>query len=337
MNATESRRHEGATISEDRLAVILNYLRERTGLRDFPALVDRIRDGDRHAAQEYREHTLCLARKDTWGEWSGPESPDSICRCLNSIVTHAQTAWAPASPPIPPPTEAPRDQAPPVLLPSSGTMSAAEIVTEILSAVRPTGSASNSAATDSPIRHLNWTPTNYAVRWRDLARAAGFDFKRMSAAAIEILDMLARVLIEGKGWGPKDRMRGKHRVVQLSPSRMSAHGQERNRRTYQRQYARLVALGLVLELRREPGGTRVVAPAWWEPYYTNDGLDVWKEATRRLENVDDCRGNAPATPQVDPEFAAPVPHHPVRRRSQPSRRDQNGFRHHPLRQSKGRC
>ena len=65
----------------------------------------------------------------------------------------------------------------------------------------------------------------------------------LSPAESEVMSMLVRVL--SRGWGPRDRLAGKRKAVEIRPSLLSKHGARFSARTYRRALTRLMELGLV--------------------------------------------------------------------------------------------
>lgn len=284
------------SMNEGRLAAVLDFLRGRIGPVDLPGLLQRLRDGDPKASSEYANLTLRLTQPSTWAEWPGPERPDTICRTLNGLVERVRTANE-ASHLLPPPPTVPPLQSLSAPTTAPGISTIAEALCSALDAVPAPQALAEADKKDGHQHEGRQVPSSGISRWRDLARGAGLDPKFLPNSAIELLDMLSRVLIEGRGWGRNDRMRSLRRDIPFSPSAMSKHGQKRDRRTYQRQCKFLIELGLVLELRRTADGARVIAPAWWEPHYTRDGLSVWREAARRFARGRDCRDDAAVVSQ----------------------------------------
>jgi len=313
--------HDIELIHEDRLAFVLDFLHAKTDLHDFDGMLDRIRDGDRQALAEYGSYSLQLSNTATWDGWTGPESPDTICHALNTMVAQAEMEWTTSSTPPPPASTTPDVIAQPACPePPDRDLSLASDISGILHQISPRETA---PTTKGPIAAPPITPScngpaaddsppSTGIRWREYARSAGFDTKWLSSAAQEILDMISRVLIAGKGWGISDAQRGQHKHIEFSPSRMSRHGQKRNRRTYQRQCTHLIDLGLLLEVERRPNGALVVAPGWWAPHYTSDAIAVWIEAARRYRRGLECRTRAAVMSQSDPQNVAPMSHPPVR-------------------------
>ena len=295
-------------MDEARLAEALRYLSRKIGLPDFWALLARIRTGDPQALADYAHFSVAISIAGTWSDWAGPEPPDTICRTLRALVERASTRCEPSPPPPPPPAT---PSLPPLPPPPKTLPPGVSTVAEALLAVPKAAPAPRARAAEEykengdHERQDRRVPSSGTPRWRDLARAVGLDPRALPGAAVELLDMVSRVIVAGKGWGPSDRLRGQHREIVLSPSRLSKHGQGHDRRTYQRQYKRLLELGLLLELRRLPNGACVVAPAWWEPYYTSDGFSVWARAAQRVQDEARCRTVAAVLSQSEPGLPQP--------------------------------
>lgn len=147
--------------------------------------------------------------------------------------------------------------------------------------------------------------------WRELARRAGFRVSTFNKSEIEVVDMVDRVLVQRKGWGPKDGARLTRTAINLVPSRLHEHGLRMSTRTYQRAIARLVADKILLVVGSEPGGTRLHVPFWWPKDSEDEAVTAWRlhvSAPSRDSAVSDpCRTNvAPLSHQCRTDVAPPV-------------------------------
>lgn len=115
--------------------------------------------------------------------------------------------------------------------------------------------------------------------WRILAAVAGFPISRLQPAESELLDMLDRVIIRGKGWGLNDILRGLHKSIPLSPKNLSRKGKRKSPRTYQRAIHNLDQLGLILFDGTSSNQLRTYAPAWWTDNLDGHALQVWQQAS----------------------------------------------------------
>lgn len=120
--------------------------------------------------------------------------------------------------------------------------------------------------------------------WRILAEVAGFPISRLQPAESELLDMLDRVIIRGKGWGLNDILRGLHKSIPLSPKNLSRKGKRKSPRTYQRAIHNLDQLGLILCDGTSSNQLRTYAPAWWTNNLDGHALQVWQRATEILNS-----------------------------------------------------
>lgn len=114
--------------------------------------------------------------------------------------------------------------------------------------------------------------------WNELADKAGFPKRVLTKSDKEILSMINRVLINGKGWGPNDSMRGKWEWVVLQPSKLAYHGQKMSTRTYQRSIKHLLDLGLIVHVGNGNDGTRKFIPAWWPTDSIESSISEWERA-----------------------------------------------------------
>ena len=148
--------------------------------------------------------------------------------------------------------------------------------------------------------------------WRILAAVAGFPIARLQPAESELLDMLDRVIIRGKGWGLNDILRGLHESIPLSPKNLSRKGKRKSPRTYQRAIHNLDQLGLILCDGTSSNQLRTYAPAWWTDNLDGHALQVWQQAAKIFNSPRSngrlCRSTvAPVTPLCRSRVAPPVP------------------------------
>jgi len=121
--------------------------------------------------------------------------------------------------------------------------------------------------------------------WRAIATVIGFPVEQLWSAEEEILDMIERVVIRGKGWTKKDKLRSIRDRIPISPRKLSKHGKKLSPRTYERSIKRLMRLGL---LKHESTGTdqiRVFSPGWWPAESPADAVDIWKQADNALHSL----------------------------------------------------
>lgn len=149
------------------------------------------------------------------------------------------------------------------------------------------------------------------AHWRKLAALADFPVSRLQPAESELLDMLDRVIIRGKGWGLNDILRGLHKSVPLSPKNLSRNGKRKSPRTYQRAIHNLDQLGLILCDGTSSNQLRTYAPAWWTDNPDAHALQVWQRATEIFNSPGSnghlCRTTvAPVTHLCRSRVAPPV-------------------------------
>ena len=143
--------------------------------------------------------------------------------------------------------------------------------------------------TSAAARSQSLLERSIAVRpWRENATLAGFPIPRLRVGEIEILDMVERVLIRGRGWGRADKQRSVRVDIRISPSTMSKHGGELNVRTYQRSLQRLRAIGLLTLQLTGVDQVGIYAPAWWPNLTEGAALDIWSTAADLLAQEADA-------------------------------------------------
>lgn len=114
-------------------------------------------------------------------------------------------------------------------------------------------------------------------RWYLLARKADYPVKTLPKSHQEILGVLDRVIVQGDGWGPTDPQRGRHKAINLIPSKLKSHGLKRCERTYQRAIRNLVLRGLITHVATEIDRTGVYAPVWWPVDSTEAAVEIWRK------------------------------------------------------------
>lgn len=302
----------------------VSYLEPRLGIPDFEGLVRRAHSGDGEAIRDYVSQTVKLTMACTWEDWPGPPTPDEVCHWMTAMVGEAVVVQEPA--PCASQHEAYTFTDPgPADAPTSGLFSGRQfrgplepdiaLLAQKCGFVGPPALDSDDTMATGGEGQVGSFPA-----WRDCARKAGFPTKRLSNPATEILTMVHRVLIAGRGWGPKDPERGKRRSIVLSPKRMSKKGGKLRPRSYQIGRAELVEFGLLIIVGKNKHGALEVVPAWWTPVSGLESTDVWETARQRLDGngkvATSLRSHlAPASPPISP-FASPSP---VRRRRRPNR------------------
>ena len=112
-----------------------------------------------------------------------------------------------------------------------------------------------------------------------LATVAEFPLEELREAEVELLDMLERVVIRGKGWHKNDKLRGLRDRIPLIPRMLSQKGKKKSVRTYQRAIRRLEQAGLILCQGTGSDQLRVFSPSWWVVSTPEDALSVWKTAS----------------------------------------------------------
>ncbi len=148
--------------------------------------------------------------------------------------------------------------------------------------------------------------------WRIVAISAGFPINSLRTAEVEILDLIDRVVIQGKGWGLKDELRGLYEDIPLSPAKLSWHGNKKSPRTYQRSIRRLDQLGLIINRGIGSDQLRSYSPAWWTSDFNDHARQVWQQAAAIFNSPGSsgyiCRtAVAPVTPLCRSHVAPPVP------------------------------
>lgn len=106
--------------------------------------------------------------------------------------------------------------------------------------------------------------------------------------------MIERVVIRGKGWGKKDKLKNVRDSIALSPKKLTCHGKKLSSRTYQRAIKRLQNLGLLRQQGIGSDQVRIYSPAWWVVESLNEAQTIWRQASTRL---DDSELERPQNPE----------------------------------------
>lgn len=146
--------------------------------------------------------------------------------------------------------------------------------------------------------------------WREIATLAGFPIPRLNKGEREILDMVSRVLIQGKGWGRSDKLRNIRVDVRISPREMADHGSKLHVRTYQRSLGRLLALGLLIRKCTGVDQVSIYGVAWWPDVADEEAIEIWSKAASLLESVNRRNSAAQQSHARRAATAPPVPADP---------------------------
>lgn len=122
--------------------------------------------------------------------------------------------------------------------------------------------------------------------WRTIATNAEFPLERLRSAESEILDMIERVVVRGKGWSKKDKLRDIRDRIPISPRKLSKHGKKLSPRTYERAIRRLEQLGLLKHESTGANQIRVFSPGWWPSQSAEKALTIWVRATATFQSLD---------------------------------------------------
>ena len=99
----------------------------------------------------------------------------------------------------------------------------------------------------------------------------------LSTAHEDILNVLQRVVVDGKGWGLKDPMRGRRFAVRLDPSRIAKKGLKCGQSTLERALRYLVRIGIVAYVGLDGKGRKLYTAAW-DPRFTDAPNAVFETA-----------------------------------------------------------
>lgn len=183
-----------------------------------------------------------------------------------------------------------------------------------MSKFKPKRQSNQNPARDSMVQARSQTFLSRSIKtepWRIIATAADLPIECLRPAEIELLDIIERVVIRGRGWGKKDRLRDVRDRTPLSPRKLSRHGQKKSPRTYQRAIRRLTSLGLLIHQDTGSDQVRVYSPAWWLVESSDEAVGIWRLADVALRDSNskkpNCRSNAaPMTTSCHTSVAPPV-------------------------------
>lgn len=308
-------------LDPERFAAALCYLRDSAGLPDLEALLATAAAGDRRAFHQLRELSVALSLRPTWKDWSRPDDIDPICRMfatkLAAIEEGLNHVGAVAV------QDATMAAAPSEFALNSEASFAGDIIRLVALPSLPTAGICSNAATSgsnlpSSVRR-RFAIASLPPKWRDLAKTAGFPYKRLPRSLQEILDVLDRVLVARRGWGPRDSARLTRESVEYQPAKLSKHGCHFSKRTYERGRVRLLELGLIRIAGKNKFGAFEIAPAWWPAAVCPDAVEVWRQAARQLASTEEARHPGAPLSLPEPQNVIRLSPSPVRGRRRPIR------------------
>jgi len=277
---------------------LVKRVSELPGLGELPQALEMARQGDPGGKRALINLTLPLSRKETWQAWEGHESADDITQDIRDFING-----------LPEKTTL-KNQGPRVsrVIPQGARQdNLTNQRQEAIQGRMPPNDASSKANMSKALPQ----PSQWSGPWKDLAIVAEFPLDLLKTGDREILNIVDRVLIQGKGWGPNDRNWNKRSTIRLIPRLLAKHGAKLSKRTYQRSIRNLIDIGLLQVVETCSDGTRNYCPVWWNKPIT-DALAIWKSAATcayfASTETHSCRSDfADSTGECRSPVAHPVP------------------------------
>ncbi len=117
------------------------------------------------------------------------------------------------------------------------------------------------------------------TNWRRLAAAYAPDVV-FNTAESEVLNVIQRAAVNGRGWGLMDPVKGLHLWIYLMPERIARNGKKPRLHAVKKAIPGLIRLGLLAFVGiGEQGWKRFAAS--WNPIFCTEPADVFKRAAQR--------------------------------------------------------
>lgn len=149
--------------------------------------------------------------------------------------------------------------------------------------------------------------------WRALAKLGGFLVESLDPTVRELLDILEKRLIRGKGWHRNDRLKNLRTELNLSPSKLACGRNCPTARTYQRAVKFLIEYGLIVRVGKASDQSGIYRPTWWLCPSSSECIAVWRAAAQiaesKLAERRDCRTAVALV--TDPCRTYVAPDHPA--------------------------
>lgn len=218
------------------------------GLEGLPETLLQARLGDRRSISKLKEFSIKISKNDFYSQWSGDTPVQSVSESFTAELAALESNS------------------------STGIQN------------RIPGPQVSSSPKNRPHSTDIFSAPYSFPKWRQLAREAGFPIHKFRKSEQELLNFIDRVLIQGRGFGPDDRMRGQRNSVAIIPSKLSKHGNKFHSRTYQRATKLLLEIGLIGIISTDLSGNRCCRPLWWSPGSEVPDLKVWTQAKQVYES-----------------------------------------------------